>query len=84
MSITFSVDFSQTSNHNHRIENNLLQERNILRAKLQDRLSRYLLKTPKKYRLAQVPDLANFQLFPYYFLLPQVNLLKATQEVIGF
>ena len=33
------------------------------------------------YTIALVPDLANFPLFSYYFLLPQVNLLKATQEV---
>ena len=82
VSRTFSVDCSKTSNHNHRVGNEKLHTRNMVRAKSNDRLLRYLPRTPKKYRLALVPDLANFPLFPYYFLLPQVNLLKATQEVI--
>ena len=81
VSRTFSVDCSKTSNHNHRVGNGKLHTRNMVRAKSNDRLLRYLPRTPKKYRLALVPDLANFPLFPYYFLLPEVNLLKATQEV---
>jgi hypothetical protein len=40
-----------------------------------------LQKIPKNYRFPLVPDLANFPLIPYYFLLlPKVKLLKATQE----